>query len=91
MKKWEMKIPQDITMREGMKTLYADKEDTRVNYIKDVVYVKREKTELHLQLLIPGLHAPQLGYIGKHPLVILYRVPDGENRIVIFHCRICIL
>ncbi len=70
MKKWEMKIPQDITMREGMKTLYADKEDTRVNYIKDVVYVKREKTELHLQLLIPGLHAPQLGYIGKHPLVI---------------------
>ena len=41
-----MKIPQDITMREGMKTLYADKEDTRVNYINDVVYVKRDNIHI---------------------------------------------
>lgn len=70
MKKWNMTIPQDVTARPGMKVLYAEKNDSRVNYIKDVVYVKRGDQELHLQILIPGLHAPELGYIGKHPLVI---------------------
>lgn len=70
MKKWEMTVPQDVTMRPGMKVLYAENQDTRVNYIKDVVYVKRGDRELHVQLLIPGLYAPELGYIGKYPLVI---------------------
>lgn len=70
MKKWEMTVPQDVTMRPGMKVLYAENQDTRVNYIKDVVYVKRGDRELHAQLLIPGLYAPELGYIGKYPLVI---------------------
>lgn len=70
MKKWEMKVPQDVTMRPGMKVLYGERSDSRVNYIKDVVYARRGERELHLQLLIPGLHAPELGYVGKHPLVI---------------------
>lgn len=70
MKNWEMTIPRDITVRPGMNVLFAEKEDTRVNYVNDVVYAKRGDTELHLQLLIPGLYAPEMGFVGKYPLIV---------------------
>lgn len=70
MSNWKLLIPQDRTVRPGMKLLQSEKQESRVNYLQDVVYAERDGQPLHLQMLIPGLYSKEFGMIGNWPLVV---------------------
>lgn len=71
MSKFTPIIPQDTTYVEGMKTIMADRSDRyKVNYFKDIEYVKRGDTSLKLQLLIPGNVRSLESPLEKRPVVV---------------------
>jgi len=61
----EDRFPVDQTSRIGMKTVFADKDDSyRATYIPDVVYKTVGDRELRLQMLVPA------GNNGPYPLIV---------------------
>jgi acetyl esterase/lipase len=70
MPKYKLMIPSDNSRYPGMKTIYANKDETTVSYLRDVEYVRRGDTPLTLQILTPNRAFPGMKLPCETPLLL---------------------